>query len=446
MTPIQKQLLSLALVLFSAAPGFGQTKPRTVVRLFWQDAADQSLRWGDVQQADTWSLAAETLTGFPKLDADKQAHVQMQVSEGMLLTAIHDTQEGAFQSGWVAVDTGVTKEEHGDHFHWHFNSPPVVRATRLDDQQGNPAHVYNYDGNFYLANDKKNGVTQVTVAGLRQHGGQQADRFISAGGGHITLAAVNNSVVYSTWIDREGDKLGQVDVVGLGSAAQSGYSFHLPSGGIHGATANSGRVFFAPADGICWVTADPTLSTRPQDVQVNHLAIGVDPQGTPLRTGAFTNHRNFVLFNTGRGETSKLCWLDAASPKPSIGQLELKIPPGASAGSPVAVRTRSGDDYALIFQECTDASVEEKLLVIELDPNRDGLFSDAKVARSLAVGASLIEGHSGHHELTTIAGNRFVVLTNPGDGTIWIVSLADWSVTAKFKVGGAPTRVVAVGS
>ncbi len=438
--------LGLGVLVSSSTAVFAQQKERTVSRIFWQDGSDQSLRWGDLKQGETWKLEGQKVAGFPELDAEKQMHVMMQHSEGVLLTGIHDMEEGEFQSGWVAIESGVTKEEHGDHFHWHFDSPPKVSVTRLDDQQGNPAHVYNYDGKFYLANDKKNGITVVTPAGLRTDGGKNADRFISAGGGHITFAAVGNSVGYSTWIDREGDNMGRVDVVPLGSGTGTGYSINLPSGGLHGATANSGKVFFAPNDGICWVAADTSLSAKPDAVQINHLSLGKDSEDKPLRTGAFENHRNYVLFNTGRGTDAKLCLVDAASPKPSVSQVALSVEEGASISTPATVRTRTGEDLALLFQESTDGTTDEKLLVVDLDPNRDGSCADAKLARTLTVGKSKIEGHSGHHEVASLAGGRFIAITNPGDGTVWIVSTADFSVAAKLNVSGTPTRLVAVGS
>lgn len=425
--------------------GPAQGNQRTVARLFWQDSASQTMRWGDLKQGNAWTLMAQDLEGFPKLDSERQSHVQMQQADGVLVTGIHDTEDGKFQSGWVAIESGVSKEEHGDHFHWHFAAQPRVSVTRLDDQQGNPAHVYKYNDRFYLANDKKDGFTVIAPSGLRQNGGAAADKFFSAGGGHITLAAINNSVAYSTWIDREGENLGRIDVVGLNSNGQTGYSFFLPSGGIHGATTNSGRLFFAPSDGVCWVDGDPTLSKSPEGVQVNHLSLGEDAAGNPLRTGAFTNHRNYVLFNAGRGSEATLCLVDATSAKPLVQKVGLAVADGASVSTPVAIRTRTGEDLALLFQESADGASEEKLLVVDLDPNRDGNCSDAKLSRTIVVGKSQIEGHSGHHEIAALAGGRFIAITNPGDGTVWIVSLANFTTAAKLNVGGTPTRILAVG-
>ncbi|MCR9295300.1 MAG: hypothetical protein NXI32_21485 [bacterium] len=314
----------LCLVLTSNTEMQAQTKERTIARLLWQDASDQSLKTGDLKRGQGWTLQAANVEGFPTLDAEQQSHVQMQLQDGIVLTGVRDTQDGELQSGWVAIDAGVTKETHGDHFHWRFSGSPQVIATRLDDQQGNPAHVYLYDGAFYLANDKKNGFTVVEPSQLQVNRGASADRFISAGGGHITLAAVGGQVAYATWIDRDGENVGRVDVVRLDSSRAPGYRFQLPSGGIHGATTCSGKIFFAPSDGICWVFADTSVSKQADSVVVNHLTLGEDADGTPLRTGSFRVAGNHVLFNTGRGSTSQLCIVDASSPKPTVLKMVLR--------------------------------------------------------------------------------------------------------------------------
>ena len=436
-------IIAISGALLGSHVGFAQTKERTVARLFWQDSSDQSLRWGDLKQGETWKLENNKVAGFPKLDQDKQSMVQMQQSEELVLTGIHDTEDGTFQSGWVAIESGVVRDAHGDHFHWKYATAPTVCKTQLDDKQGNPAHVYTYDGNYYLANDKKDGVTILSPNALRSQASSPA-QFVNAGGGHITIAAVRNQVCYGTWIDREGDNLGRVDVVGLESGKAKKYSFQLPTGGIHGATANSGKVFFAPSDGICWVAADSEIKQNAQTVQVNHLSLGQDAAGKPKRTGAFTNHRNFVLFSTGRGETSELCITDAASPKPSVHKLPLQAQPGNSITSPVCLRTKAGEDLVLLFEESANGEQAEQLHVVDMDPNRDGKVSDAKVVKSIAVGKSLIEGHSGHHELVAL-GSKAVAFTNPGDASLWVVATSDWSVTAQLKIGGTPTRLLAVG-
>lgn len=434
----------LSLLVAATTMTHAQTKERTVARLFWQDKSDQSLKCGDLKRGQAWSLQAAAINGFPKLDPDKQTHVQMEFYDGVLLIGIHDMEEGKFQSGWAAIDSGVTQETHGDHFHWHYDASPKLIASRLNQQQGNPAHVYLYDGAFYLANDKKNGFTVVSPSQLRVNQGANADRFVSAGGGHITLAAVGERVAYATWIDREGDNAGRVDVVGLGSNAGRGYHFQLPSGGIHGATACSGKIFFAPSDGVCWVDVDTTVSKQASSVVVNHVPLGDDAEGNPRRTGAFESTGNHVLFNVGRGTAAELCIMNASSPKPAIMTRALAVAGGNSTTTPKVVQSRTGEPFALLFEESQIGDLPEKLHVVALDPNRDGKYSDATLRASINVGRSLIEGHSGHHEATPI-GHAFVAISNPGDGTITIFSTSDWTPQTTLQVGGSPTRIVAVG-
>ncbi len=419
------------------------TKPRTVSRLFWQDSASDTIRWANVQKGDSWEAKPADIAGFPKLDGEQVDFVQMEEIDGVLLSGVHDHEDGAAQSGWIAIDGGVDKEAHGDHFHWQFKRAPSLKKAKLDKEQGNPAHVYTYDNRFYLANDKKNGFTMVDAAALA--GGKAADRFFEGGGGHITLAAVDNKVCYATWIDREGDNKGRVDVVPLTSGAGAAYSFHLPSGGIHGATANAGKVFFAPSDGICWVPADLNLAKTNAAESIVHVSLGKTSDDKPLRTGAFANHLNWVLCTTGTGPEASLCMLDAQSAKPTVIKFSLGLEEGMTITTPTPVKAPNGKHYALLFQESKQGSGKEKLIAVQLDANADGQLGDMAIGTTLEVGASQIDGHSGHHELTVTPSRRLAFFTNPGDGSIWVLSLTDMSIQAKLQVSGTPTRIVAIG-
>jgi hypothetical protein len=60
---------------------------RPVTRLIWQDNADQTVRWGDLMRsAEGLSLSSQAITGFPKLDAEKQSFVQMEDVKGLVVT------------------------------------------------------------------------------------------------------------------------------------------------------------------------------------------------------------------------------------------------------------------------------------------------------------------------------------------------------------------------
>ncbi len=119
------------------------------------------------------------------------------------------------------------------------------RAARC--QQGNPAHLYQYGGQFFLANDKLNGYTRIDPKKYEKDKdgklGKDAPRFLIGGGNHITLAVVDDKVGYSCWIDGNGPSKGRVDVTPITTKEKTepAYSFTLPSGGIHDATACAGR-------------------------------------------------------------------------------------------------------------------------------------------------------------------------------------------------------------
>lgn len=447
--------LILPALLVAVARGDDQPPaPQPVARLFVQDHAARQLKWADVLAGADGKLtlaAMAPVPGFPALDAAKQKLVQMEAIDGKLLVGVRDDDDGKYGSGWVLVGTGAKYTDHGDHGHWSFKKKPFVIGSRVDADQGNPAHLYAYLGKFYLANDGKNGYTRFDPADFPDakdaHAGTRG-RFVPGGGGHITLAAAGDKVGYGTWIDGGGPNKGRVDVTPLGGTgpAAVAYSFTLPTGVIHGATAAADKVFFAPADGVCWVTADPDAKLKPDQVVVRHIPLGTaDDQ--PLRTGAFAVHKHHVLCVTGKGAAAKLVVLDAAAadPKP----LSVSLPGGDKLKplTPAVVLAGGKRPLALVFHDHDPKDpAADRLDVVALDPDGNGDWSDARVAKSLAVGASKVDGHFGHHGVGFDADGTFAFFTNPGDGTVGVLDLKSLDVVSTFKVGGAPTAVVAVGA
>lgn len=423
--------------------------PRPFTRLFVQDLETCSLRWADLKvgEKEEFTLGSfAAVEGFKKLDPAKQKLVQMKESAGLVCVGVRDDEDGAFESGWVLLQSGVICMDHGDHCHWTFKKQPKVIDSRLDKKQGNPAHLYIYDGRFFLANDKLNGYTRIDPA--KYEDGHEKPRFLLGGGNHITLAVVDDKVGYSTWIEGGGPNKGRIDVTPVTDKEkeESKYSFKLPSGGIHGAIANSGKVFFAPSDGVCWVEADTAVKLKADQVKVRHIPLGKDGD-KPRRTGAFVNHGHHIVFTTGKDDKSSLVLLNAkdAEPKPVVVPLGVKE--GTQAVTPEVAVARDGKAYAFVFHDhAKGVEVEDVLEVIALDPNGDGDCSDAKVVKKLKVGKSVVDGHYGHHDMAFDAEKQFGFFTNPGDGTISVLSLKTLEVVTTLKVGGTPTAIVSCGS
>lgn len=437
-------ILGLETKLVQAAP------PESMARIFWQDREKKTLMWGELVKIGSGLILRNggQVQGFPKLDKDRNELVQMERIGNVLVVGVRDDDNGQFLSGWVAIDVGVDEMPHGDHSDYNYRNPPRVIASVLDQSQGNPAHLYVYSRAFFLANDQLNGYTQLTPAQIASADEQSQGTFHRGGGGHITLATIDQQVGYGTWIHGGGPNKGRIDVSDLTKSGEDAiaYSFNLPVGGLHGATANNGRVFFAPSDGVYWVEADVDLKQTPETVVTNHLALGKDEENDrPLRTGAFVNHRNWVLFTTGPSEYSALCLIDAAAAKPSIVRVPIEVADGLSLVTPEVVATAGGKRFAFVFQNRKEGEVKEKLTVIDLDPNGDRNFADAAVSKTLDVGPSKVEGHFGHHSVSFDDDRRLGLMSNPGSGEIWMMSLTNPSIIGKYKVGGMPTAVTVVG-
>jgi len=448
-TSFRLVLFASLLCLTAKSYAQAQTPSRVLTRVFFQDDDTREVKWVDVVWGQPPSFGSiHTIAGFPKLDNERQSLVQMRAIGEMLLVGVRDDTGGGFQSGWVLIDSGVRQESHGDHAHWSYANAPRVRATALDDKQGNPAHVYDYDNVFFVANDRRNGYTRLDPAKIAAKDTPEQIRrstgFHQGGGNHITLAASGN-FGFSAWIDRDGENRGRVDVTVLrpaGNARIAG-TFQLPYGGIHGATANQGKLFFAPSDGICWFLASNAPDVKPSAIQ--HVSLGKHDDA-PRRTGAFANLGRYVGFVAGAGDDSTLGLMDAASPAPSVIQVPLNLAEGNRPAGLIMAMSRGNKSLAFVFHDHeSGVDAPDQLSILELDPNSDRDFVDAKVAATIGVGRARVEGHSGHHSLALDAERRRGIIANPGDGTLAILSLADWKIERELKAGGAPCSIVCIG-
>ncbi len=446
-------ILALLVICDEVKTANPKKSAKPITLLFVQDLKTSSLKWLDVTLGTDHKPILGSLAdvnGFKKLDPAKQKLVQMRESGSILCVGVRDDEDGAFESGWVLVQTGVGYLDHGDHGHWIYRRPPEVIDSRLDKEQGNPAHLYLYDGRFFLANDRLNGYTRIDPSKYATNEARKLSkdtpRFLVGGGNHITLAIVEDKVGYSCWIDGGGPNKGRVDVTPVTTAAKTepAYSFHLPYGAIHGAIANSGKVFFAPAEGICWVEADTGVKLKPGELKVRHIDLGKEGD-KPRRTGAFVNYGHHVLFVTGK-QAPNLVVLNAKLLDPKPVMIPLATQKGTQVVGPEVVSYPEGKPYAFVFHDrIKDAEADDLLEIIALDPNGDGDLSDAKPIKVLKVGKSAVEGHFGHHDIAFDADRRFGFFTNPGDGTISILSVKSLEVVATFPVGGTPSAILARG-
>lgn len=445
-----RKLFAAALGLYGTVALAADPAPQPLTRLAFQDHAAQSLRWADVMIDGKGTLSlgpVAAVAGMPKLD-DKQRFVMMKAIDSTLVVGIRDTENGTHGSGWVLATLGVRQSNHGDHSHWSFKKSPVVWDSKIDKEQGNPAHVYEYDKQIVLANDAKNGYTLIdtskwssTVGGEPIKG--QA-KFVPGGAKHITLATVANRVGYGTWIDGDGPDAGRVDVTNL-ATGQIAYSFRTPTGGLHGATACEGKVFFAPVDGVCWVSADLDCTAKASDVKVHHLSLG-KANDKPLRTGGFQTLGRHVLCTTGAGPQAQAVLIDAKADSPKPVFVPLGGKPGTRPASPMPVMVNGTVPHLVVFHDRVgESDAAETMEIVALDPNGDGDFADAKVVTSVAVGKSAVQGHAGHHEACADHDGTHLFVTNPGDESIAAYSFKAGKFVATFKVGGKPTAIVARG-
>ena len=137
--------------------------------------------------------------------------------------------------------------------------------------------------------------------------------------------------------------------------------------------------------------------------------------------------------------------IQASAETPSVSKLLVETKPGLRLGMPECVTALSGREYALAFQSKRAGDAVEQLTVIDLDPNQDRDFSDAKIEKSIDVGNSLVEGYRAYHSISVDDDEKYAVFTNPADGEICLFSLDKLKVISRQNVGGIPTGIIAVG-
>lgn len=417
------------------SPAAAQMRATTITRVFWQDRETQRLSYADVTTTNQWNLKRGWVTGIPKIDATGQSLGHMNQAGGLLALNVTGT-----SGGWVAIDSGAYEEPHGNHTHWKYNKLPATKLSNLKSDKTSGARTYVYDNQLYVTDPALNGFTRANPSAVR-YGGSSATRFFKGGSGKLAVAAVNNAVAYATH-----EETGQVDVVNLlKSSSEPAYSFMLGADGVSAATANSGKVFFAHEGGISWVFADTTTSRAADSVQIKKVTDSLASETPMAAVNSFANQRNWIVFTDAANST--VCLVNAAAQNPQVVRVPIETDKGLMLSDPSVVLSL-GKRYAFVFQERTDAAqeIQEQLTVIELDPNRDRDFSDARVKVSIPVGASRVSGGDGHHGICFDAYGRHAIITDPVDGILSVMSVQKMAIVARFQVGGSPDRIMAVGA
>lgn len=442
-------LLLLCLLEWNPTESAAAPPVQVLTRVFFHDAATETIKWADLLAGEKPTMGpVRTLAGFPQLDPQRQSIVSLQAAGGMLLAGIRDTTGGTAPRGWVLVECGVYEEAHGDHAHWIYPTAPRIRAAAVDPASGNPRRIHVYDATFYLTYDDRGEFLRIDPASIGPRDDAAAIRRLAArhvgGGRQGALAAVGKVVAFTAWEDVAGPHQGQIDVTALRPTGNDAvtFSFQLPQGELSALTAHYGKVFIVTPEALAWVTVPSRISSSLSSLPARQIPWDGPAEFRDEPRGFATYGRYLAYVGSSQGKVT-LNYLDAAAEQPRI--LRLPVSPDADriAGDYELFRNRKGQPLALVTHEdATTESAPGRLSVVELDPDRNGDWTDARVVQEISLGPAAAGEHRG---IAVEADNRRALFTNPGDGTLMVLSVEDRKVVTGFQVGGTPTRVLAVG-
>ena len=430
------QFSVIASFTFCLSVSAQNTRKKTITRIFWQDRESQKLSYADLSTTDKWHIKRGWVKGFPQ-PADNNQRLGPMTLKGtqLLVGAVGDENNQV-----VRIDSGVYQRPHGSHFHWEYTNQPQATLQQPVSSAFGIAATSSNSVFFSLASGG--------IAKADWNSTNEPSTSTFAGGKNGAIATVNDSVVYATWPDAEGENAGRVDVLNQSLNANRGvYKFNLPAGNINSAATANNKVFFAHQSGISWVPADTTLTQRDQNIPIANISNGSTDQLGAVPS-SLTAEKNWILFTVSNPEgEASLGMINAATANPMVAKLGIPIENGLKLSKP-KIKLSLGQRYAFLFQERSDAASEaqEKLVIVALDPNRDSNCNDARVASMVNIGTSKIDGEFGHHNVCFDDYGRFAIFTDPGDGIINIMTINDMTIRAKFRVGGTPDRIIAVGS
>ena len=413
-------------------------RKKTITRIFWQDRETQKLSYADLQTTNKWHIKRGWVQGFPSTLMEGQTLGPIVQKGKQVFVGLVGEQSNTL----YLIDSGVYERPHGNHFHWEYPNTP---STKMQLNLGGRFDFAAMTNNYSFISVK--GAEDIRVSMAANSNSNVATKF-NSGRSNGAIAIVNDSLAYASWADTDGENAGRVDVSNPSAGANGkSYSFQLPAGGIVATCAVNGKVFFANSQGVSWVQADLAMSKNGQDVSVANV-VNATVEGLGGVPEKLVVEKDWVLFSvSNENGDSYLFMIDSRSQNPSVMKLAIPVEKGMALSAP-KTKLSLGKRYAFLFQERVDAAsdLQEKLTIVDLDPNRDSSFNEAMVKANMNVGPSKIEGRFGHHDICFDAYGRFGIFTEPADGIVNIMTLNDMKVRARFKVGGVPDRIVAVGA
>jgi hypothetical protein len=444
--------VTLASMLAGARSTLANQPPQVLTRVFFLDRQTQTVKWADLLAGERPQMAAvKTIAGFPTLDPAKQEIIGLEAAAGMLLVAVA-TNDSATPRGWVLVECGAYEEAHGDHSHWIYPISPRVRASAIDASQPVPtqlfqqagAFVWPHQGGGFTRFDPANIASNTTADTLRRRA------VIHAGGNGPSVAAITSVVAFAGWSATQGDDAGRVDITLLKSTGNDKplTSVKLDAAPIQQMATTYNRVFVRGGGKLEWFAVPSRIVADAAQYPVKPIDSGNDAtQPTASSAPAvsvMSTYGRYVAFAEGTGAAAAFHFIDASVATPQVRRVPLNASPNAVPGRMEIMRNRRGQPLALVFVQspAVDGKSADRLAILELDPNRDGDWADAKLAATVNVGN---HGENARHTLSVDADQRRAAYSNPGDGTIMIFSLDDRQTINGFKVGGEPTEVRAVG-
>lgn len=303
------------------------------------------------------------------------------------------------------IDTGLVVEDHGDHAHLHEEDPAVMDYT-IDGVK--PTHLVVHDGWSATFFDGSGDVTLLDEAELTL--ASPTMQSLPTGPAHHGVAVVALGHAIAT-IGTEGQPL--PDQVGVWEmdALDSTPMATAPCPGLHGEAAAGTRVAFGCTDGVLFIehnAADDTFTP--------HSIPNPDDNPDDNRVGNLLAHDDLDVFIGNWGATG-IAILDPVAETMDVKTLDAHILARALSNDGQMMFALTADGH---LHRLTAATGEPAGAPLEITGDIEIPMGHGSASPALSVGG---------------AG---VYIALPADAEVVEVDTADWAVSRRFAVPGAP--------